>query len=180
VRHFTMHSRRAAYGSVRPLNCGVRRHSMRIASFFVILAVSLTLAGQEPPSSQVGRPSECPSISYVCVRIENSSDIDFDRFQVHFPEEVEDFGGLPAGAVTAYRRVGRAYDYNYTEAASSDRRFVLLIIDHVGDRFLPPGSYTYRYRVQMLDEPPTASGFVLHGYLYSELEVDQCQLVSRC
>jgi hypothetical protein len=49
ARHFIMRSRRASDGSVRPLNCGVRRHGDHM-SRFTLVAVVLILAGcaQDP------------------------------------------------------------------------------------------------------------------------------------
>jgi hypothetical protein len=41
-----MRSRRASHGSVRPLNCGVMRHSQRIAIFVLAALSAGTVAGQ--------------------------------------------------------------------------------------------------------------------------------------
>jgi hypothetical protein len=144
---------RAGQVGAPPLNCGVRRHVMRIAGFLVATLLSMPSVGQEPnvPQGEAESASRC-SAADLCIRIENASDIDFDKFEVRFPDQPEDFGPLRARGVTGYRKIGWAYDHNYTEATASDRKFYLMIIDHIGDRFVPAGTYTLRYRVNVLAE----------------------------
>jgi len=146
---------------------------MRIAGFLVASLLAMPSIGQEAnaPQREAEHASRC-SAAELCIRIENASDIDFDKFEVRFPDQAEDFGPLRARGVTAYRKIARAYDHNYTEAAASDRKFYLVIIDHISDRFVPAGIYTLRYRVNVLAEPLRANDFVLHGYLGSELVRD--------
>ena len=153
----------------------------RVASFVGAVFVALRLGGQQlEPHEQPVRSNDCIASDLLCIRIKNSSDIDFDRFEVRFPEQTEDFGALRAGEVSGYRRIGRAYDHNFTEGVSDGRRFFLVIIDHIGDGFLRPGRYTLRYSAQVLDQPRRSNDFVVHGYLGSELEVDECRLTSSC
>src|SRR5262245_8674387 len=121
---------------------------MRIAGFLFAALLSMPSVGQEASTPQGDAESalRCAAAD-LCIRIENASDIDFDEFEVRFPDQAEEFGPLRAHAITAYRKIGRAYDYNYTEATAADRKFYLEIIDHIGDEFVPPGTYTLRYRV---------------------------------
>jgi len=72
----------------------------------MVLAV-LPLAGQQQQSALTGSRG-CAADANVCIRIENATNIDFDRFEVHFPDRRENFGHLRAGDVTPYRRVGQA------------------------------------------------------------------------
>lgn len=106
------------------------------------------------------------------MRVENTSNIDFDSFDVHFPDQVEKFGRLRAGQISAYRKIERAYSYAYTEAFSGERRFVLQPIDFVGETFVPAGIYTYRFSVDALDEPEVSRDWVLHGYMHVTLIAD--------
>ena len=108
---------------------------------------------------------QCPSPKLVCIRVENSSDLDFESFRVNFNGQTESYGPLAAGAVSEYRSVGAAYRYAYTEAFSNKRRFVLQPIDFVGERHLLPGAYTYRYMASVLDEPSVKDDWSLDGYL---------------
>ena len=118
-------------------------------------------------------PNDCPDAGSVCIRVENTSAIDFDSFDVHFPDQVEQFGGLRAGQISTYRKIGRAYRYAYTEAFSGERRFVLQPIDYVGEKFVPPGNYTYQFSVNVMDEPQVWGDSVLHGYMGVELKSDE-------
>ena len=116
--------------------------------------------------------NDCLSADFLCIRVENTSDIDFDSFEVHFPDQVEKFGGLGTGQISAYRKIDRAYRYAYTEAFSGGRRFVLQPIDFVGERFVRPGIYTYQYSATVLEEPWVKGDWVLHGSLHVKLKVD--------
>lgn len=159
-----------------------REALMRIPIFVATFVFSLSSAGQQPESTrnESAGSSGCSALEHLCIRVENTTGIDFDIFEVRFPGQVEDFGTLRAGEISAYRRIDRSYDHAWTEAVSDGRVFVLVVIDHLGERFLPPGNYTLRYRVRVLDEPVKGLGLVLHGYLGSELEVDECRLTSSC
>ena len=117
--------------------------------------------------------SDCLSNGYACIRVENTSDVDFDSFVVHFPDQVEEFGHVAAGRTTAYRNINRAYRYAYTEAFSGKRKFLLQPIDFVGEKFVPPGIYTYQYRVNFLDQPRARDEWVLHGFMKVKLKADR-------
>ena len=115
---------------------------------------------------------ECPNSGFVCVRVENSTELDFQSFQVNFNGQTVSYGRLPAGAISEYRKVNAAYRYAYTEGLSGERRFILQPIDFVGERHLRPGAYTYKYTVSVLDKPEIRDDWRLDGYLSSELIVD--------
>ena len=116
-------------------------------------------------------PVTCPNPELICIRVENSSDISFESFQVNFDGQTESFGPLAAGSVSEYRDISAAYRYAYTEALSGDRRFILQPIDFVGEKHLPPGTYTYRYSVGLLDEPKIKDDWRLDGYMSVRLIV---------
>jgi hypothetical protein len=90
---------------------------------------------------------EWPSVGTVRVRVENSSDADFDEFRIEFVRQMESYGPLAAGAVSEYRVVEATYGYAYTEARSGARKFVLQPIDFMGEQLLSPGAYTFKYTV---------------------------------
>ena len=80
--------------------------------------------------------------------------------------------GWSAGAISEYRQVDAAYGYAYTEAFSNERRFILQPIDFLGEKFLKPGAYTYRYTASILDEPIVRSEWTLHGQMNVQLIKD--------
>lgn len=85
---------------------------------------------------------ECLSAGYVCIRVRNSSDFDFGRFNVHYPNRTEEYGSVAAGETSTYRRIDAAHRYAYTEAFAGFRKFVLQPVDYVGERHLDSGIYT--------------------------------------
>lgn len=115
---------------------------------------------------------KCPTDTQLCIRVKNTTNIDFDSIDVHFPDQVEKFGGLSAGQQSDYRKIERAYRYAYTEALSGERRFVLQPVDFVGENYLQPGLYTYHYSVNEMDEPVVTDEWTLHGYMGVKLEED--------
>lgn len=114
----------------------------------------------------------CHRGALVCVRIENASAVDFDSFDVHFPNEVISYGSVAAGKISEYREVSGAYRYAYTEASAGERHFVLQPIDYIGETFVPNGAYTYRYDVNALDEPVTGNDWIVHGYMSVSMTLD--------
>lgn len=86
----------------------------------------------------------------VQIRVANESNVRFDRVVVTFPGQVEDYGAVNAGAVSAYRQVGEAYRYAHIEVIIGERALVMQPIDYVGESLLTSGRYTY---VLDVDDP---------------------------
>jgi hypothetical protein len=132
--------------------------------------------GQEPavvPITAVPA-GDCLASGHTCVRIRNSTAIDFDTFEVRFPDGAEEFGPLPAGAVTAYRRISRSWLYNEVVATAGNRKFAFVIADRIGEPVRPAGIYTFSYRVRLLDEPvKDDDGLLLAGFLVGEYVADE-------
>ena len=101
----------------------------------------LALASLVASCSPVTRPDE------VEIRLANRSARNFDRVVVNFYQERVDYGALPAGAVSAYRRATRAYRYAYVEVHVDTARLVLQPTDFVGETPLSSGRYTYALSV---------------------------------
>ncbi len=114
----------------------------------------------------------CPSNELICVRVENASELDFDKFEVRFLGQIEEFGPLEAGQTSSYRKIEKTYRYAYTLVISGSRRFVLQPIDFVGEKLVAPGSYTYRCITSVLEEPLIDGGQVQHGYIEARLVPD--------
>ena len=69
-----------------------------------LLTVSFVLAGCDQQT--LGKPEgvlECPDRRIVCIRVENSSDLDFETFEVNFDGQIVSYGTLSAGAISEYR-----------------------------------------------------------------------------
>lgn len=79
----------------------------------------------------------------VEIRVANRSSRDFDRVLVNFYDDPVDYGTVPAGGVSAYRRAMEAYRYAYVEVRLDATRLVLQPIDYVGETPLAKGRYTY-------------------------------------
>ena len=45
-------------------------------------------------------------------------------------------------------------------------------IDFVGEKYVPPGIYTYHYSANEMDEPVVTDDWILHGYMGVKLEDD--------
>ena len=132
--------------------------------------------GQESAVAPIApaRANDCLVGGYTCIRIRNSTAIDFDTFEVQFPDGAEEFGPLPARAVTAYRRISRIWAYNEVVATADNRKFAYLIADRIGEPVRPAGIYTFSYRVRLLDEPvKDDDGLLLAGFLVGEYVADE-------
>lgn len=53
------------------------------------------------------------------------------------------FGTIAPHAATEYREIGRAYSVAYIETTVQGQPAILQPIDHVGDKLLGRGRYTY-------------------------------------
>src|SRR5262245_42922309 len=84
----------------------------------------------------------------VSVRIHNASDRVFDSVLVNFRGKEENYGRIPAGEVSNYRTVARAYSYAYIRVKFGEETAVFQPIDYVGESTLRPGRYTYRLTLQ--------------------------------
>lgn len=142
-----------------------------VRATFLVLAFVLNGCGEQSAETPKGA-LECPDRRIVCVRVENASGLDFQRFDVNFEGQVVSYGPLGAGAISEYRPVDAAYGYAYSEAFSNERRFVLQPIDFLGEKLLEPGAYTYRYTASILDEPIVRGDWALHGQMDVRLIAD--------
>lgn len=152
-----------------------------LALFATLLAWYWFVLGSEPWTSDYApRPAigvdlpeaECQKANIVCIRVANASEFNFDGFDINFGGRLERFGFVGAGALTAYRRVENAYRSNRTVAYSADRKFAFTPTDHVGEEYLSPGIYTYRYTGHLLSNPYETKNSVIHGELDITFELD--------
>lgn len=144
-----------------------RELTILLACFFVISCARLGSESTDNPNKD-----ECPGTELVCIRVENTSDISFDSFEVNFSGQQIQYGSLGVGQISDYRRVDATYSYAFTEAFSDERRFILQPIDFVGEKHLPPGNYTYRYTANVLEEPEVQGDWILHGFMGVRLTRD--------
>lgn len=77
------------------------------------------------------------------IRIANRSNVPLENVRVRFPSQTEDYGTIPPDAVTEYRKIKRAYSTPYIETTVGGQQATLRPIDHVGDKLLRGGRYTY-------------------------------------
>ena len=98
-----------------------------------VLALSILLAGCSLFSPE----------DPVLIRIANESDVDFDDVVVYFDSGREDYGPVPAGGVSEYRSIGKAYGYAPLDVRIEGDTLSLRIIDYVGEPLLRSGRYTY-------------------------------------
>jgi hypothetical protein len=84
------------------------------------------------------------------IRVHNSTGTDLDVVRVYVPaepREAVDFGAVPEGAYSEYRRVTVAYRFIEVEASGAAETFSLRPYDYVGEQPLPEGQHTYRLAV---------------------------------
>lgn len=80
----------------------------------------------------------------VEVRISNTSETDFDRVVVVFPEQGQvDYGAVRKGGLSQFRTTKKAYRYAGIRVKIGQRELTLNPIDYVGEKPLEPGRYTY-------------------------------------
>ena len=77
------------------------------------------------------------------VRIQNTSQLNFQSVAVGFPDQLEQYGALSRGALSGYRKVTSAYRYAYIEVRVNGEKFELRPKDYVGETLLPNGQFTY-------------------------------------
>ena len=82
-------------------------------------------------------------VEVVRIRVDNRSDMDFERVVVKFPSQEEDYGRIAAGAQSDYRQVAEAYRYAHVEARINGKMVALRPMDYVGEEPIAPGNYTY-------------------------------------
>ena len=95
----------------------------------------------------------------IQIRIGNESHASFSNVAVLFPEQEVDYGAVPVGRSSEYRRVTVAYAYARIDVQIGSTELRIQPIDYVGESQLPPGRYTYA-----LD--------VIDGHLTLELKRD--------
>ena len=78
------------------------------------------------------------------IRVQNASEVSFDKVLVDFSGQTESYGEVPAGEASAYRTVEKAYRYAYVEVHYADTTAILQPVDYVGERPLREGKYTYQ------------------------------------
>lgn len=138
-----------------------------------LLLFILFLFGCESPTTEQQSgftAEECLNSGYVCIRVRNTSDFHFRSFNVGFPNQSIEYGNVDPGATSAYQITDRAYRYAYTEAFSGLRKFLLVPNDYVGERYLPPGIYTYEYLA--VPHPKFTVGSIFRGNMNMKLQVD--------
>ncbi len=88
------------------------------------------------------------------IRVENRSAVTLESVRVHFPSQTEEYGTIPPNTATEYRNIQQAYGTPYIEATVAGQPAFLRPIDHVGDKLLGAGKYTYAITVNELAESP--------------------------
>lgn len=81
------------------------------------------------------------------IRVANRSTVPLEKVRIRFPSQTEDYGTIPPNAITEYRKIKRAYSTPYVEATVAGQEAILRPIDHVGDKLLGGGRYTYSLTV---------------------------------
>jgi len=83
----------------------------------------------------------------IQIRIGNESAVPFDDVDVIFPSDEVDYGHVPSGGVSEYRRVEVAYAYARIDVRIGATKLWIQPIDYVGEPQLRPGRYTYALNV---------------------------------
>lgn len=81
------------------------------------------------------------------IRVANRSNVPLENVRIRFPSQTEHYGTIPPDGVTEYRAIKRAYSTPYVEATVAGEQAILRPIDHVGDKLLQGGRYTYALTV---------------------------------
>src|SRR5690606_35737083 len=102
----------------------------------------------------------------------NVSDRIFNKTRISFSGQVESYGVLRPGEVSAYREVAEAYRYAAVVILSEDKLFLATPIDYVGEKLLKPGRYTYELKPQPEIQEISVNGVIYHGYVDITLKVD--------
>lgn len=71
----------------------------------------------------------------------------FADVDVIFPSDEVDYGHVPSGGVSEYRRVEAAYAYARIDVKVGGTELRIQPIDYVGEPQLGPGRYTYALNV---------------------------------
>lgn len=77
------------------------------------------------------------------IRVQNQGTEVLENVRVNFRGQMESFGDLQPGAYSTYRKVTASYRYGLSEATAGGKRVKLQPIDFFGEKFLPPGDYTW-------------------------------------
>jgi hypothetical protein len=98
-----------------------------------------------PPTPEAnGAPSElAPAPTHL--RLRNGTEHDLESLIV---EETLDYGALPAGEQSEYLPAEYLYATALIVGVSGDFRVMYVPVDHVGERPLPPGYYTYELHAE--------------------------------
>lgn len=86
---------------------------------------------------------ESPGDGDIQIRIANASSASFSNVAVIFPEQEVDYGAVPVGRSSNYRRVTVAYAYARIDVQIGSTELRIQPIDYVGETPLQPGRYTY-------------------------------------
>ncbi|MCB8945928.1 MAG: META domain-containing protein [Ardenticatenaceae bacterium] len=116
-----------------------------ILILLVLMSTACVSAATEEPATAV-TSTTAPLLEAnkpVMIRVHNSSDRVFDRVEVQFPEQTEQYGVVGVDSSSDYRAVSQAYRYAYVQVMVGGEAFTLQPIDYVGESLLPPGNYTY-------------------------------------
>lgn len=123
---------------------------MSTLAFPCIIGIALicSIVGQgplrPPPHEFPMNPTSNERSGLVEIRINNVSNLDFDRVCVHLPDEPEvEYGPISKGGVTGFRATRRAYRYAGFSVRAGKQEFSLQPVDYMGEQELPPGRYTY-------------------------------------
>ncbi len=90
-----------------------------------------------------GVASLCGCQKDVMIRVSNRGDIELQNVLVKFPSQTEEYGNIPPGQTTTYRKVTKAYGYAYVQAVFGGQEAVLQPEDYVGEHLLSGGNFTY-------------------------------------
>jgi hypothetical protein len=101
-----------------------------------------------PPIGVQGPADEFVRYPEYEIRVENATNRTFDSVVIGFSEQSVDYGRVPAGGFSSYRKVrGLAYKYGGASVRAGRQTFLQQVIDYVGEQPLPQGRHTYRLMI---------------------------------
>lgn len=92
--------------------------------------------------------TEDPQPDAVYIRVENSSLFDFSELIIRSNSSPVEFGTIPAGIKSDYKKFERAYRYGLVQLMADGEEFKIIPIDYVGETPLINGYYTYKLSLQ--------------------------------
>jgi len=118
---------------------------------FYLLIWSLLGCSTNPPNE---------TANGVLIRIENSSQWDYDKVYVDSPGGKYNYGPVKKSSKSDYKQFEVAYQYAYVKVTIGDRTFILQPYDYLGEVRLDDGRYTYQLNVPVLSQQRVELKFI--------------------